>query len=53
MHVILRFDGIDRHYPCASYFDADVLFDILVNGAREARIELWDGMALIRHYDPA
>jgi len=46
--VIVRHDGIDRHYAAASMFDAIVLFEAL---ARQfSRVELWEGKTLKREF---
>jgi hypothetical protein len=41
--VIVRKDGIDRHYHCANQFDAEVLYDALTRGMKNAVIEAWRG----------
>jgi hypothetical protein len=44
--IILRHDGIDRHYPCENYYDAAVLFDALTRCYPVA--EMWQGDKLIQ-----
>lgn len=46
--LIARHDGIDRHFPAASYFDAVFLFDALSRVA--ARVEMWEGATLRQSY---
>ena len=47
MHtIILRHDGIDRHYPCENYYDAVVLFAALTH--RYRFVEMWKGDELIQ-----
>ena len=51
MVVVLKHDGIDRTYPCANWYDAVVLFDLLSRGVyRGTRVELWDGTTLKQDY---
>lgn len=49
MTVILRDNGIDRHYACASRADADVLFHALTALGRV--VELWAGATLVARYE--
>lgn len=49
--IILRHDGIDRHYPCASYFDAVVLFDAL--SKTYPHVEMWAGSVLKAIHAPS
>jgi len=39
--VILSVDGINRSYPCASYFDAVVLISALEARYGAETVELW------------
>lgn len=41
--VILRHDGVDRNYPCETYFDAVVLADALAHKYGSVNVELWKG----------
>jgi hypothetical protein len=44
--IIIRRDGIDRHYPCASYFDAVELLHLICSGIKQENygtVELWRG----------
>lgn len=47
--LIARHDGIDRHFPAASYFDAVFLFDALSRVS--TRVEMWQGQLLRQTFD--
>lgn len=53
MEIILRDEGIDRHYPCNNKYDAIRLFDILCRAqySQEFRIEMWEGDKMVGLYD--
>jgi hypothetical protein len=42
--VILRWQGIDRTYHCANYYDAVMLRDALETRYGPEVVELWEGM---------
>lgn len=46
--LILRHDGIDRHFHVVHRSDADVLFDALAR--RYSHVEMWEGKNLICRY---
>lgn len=47
--IIARDCGIDRHYPCNTYAEAEFLFQALSTIAR--RVECWKGASLVLTYD--
>lgn len=49
MTIILR-QGIERTYPCANYWDAEVLFNALTKLG--CIVEMWEGATLLQRYNP-
>ena len=49
--VIFRDQGIDRHYPCNNFYDAEILFDALAKLTMPRRIEMWKGKDILKTYD--
>lgn len=46
--IIVRHDGIDRHYAAECFFDATFLFDALTRVATQ--VEMWEGATLRQTY---